>query len=109
VITTGEKKGVLAVPLQALVIREKEGAPAGGKASPKDRDEEGVFTIGGGKVKFVPIKSGMTGELNIEVMSGLTGGEEIVTGPFKTLRELKDGSGVVVDNTLPKVDQKEAS
>jgi hypothetical protein len=43
------------------------------------------------------------------VTSGLSGGEEIVTGPFKTLRELKDGQAVQVDNSLPKIDQKEPS
>jgi HlyD family secretion protein len=106
-ITTGEKKGVLAVPLQALVIREKDSAAD--KSAVKARDEEGVFTVQAGKVKFVSIKSGMTGELNIEVLTGLQGGEQIVTGPFKTLRELKDGAAVVVDNNLPKVDQKEPS
>ena len=106
-ITTADKKDVLSVPLQALVIREKEGAS--NKAGPKARDEEGVFVVQAGKSKFVPIKTGMTGELNIEVTSGLKGGEEIVTGPFKTLRELKDDAPVVVDNTMPKVDDKEAS
>ena len=85
----------------------KEGARA--KAGQKSRDEEGVFVVQAGKTRFVPITTGMTGELNIEVMTGLKGGEEIVTGPFKTLRELKDDSTVIVDNTLPKVDEKEAS
>ena len=44
--------------------------------------------------------------MSVEVESGLKGGEEIVTGPFKTLRELKDGSGVIVDNEGPPGDQK---
>jgi HlyD family secretion protein len=107
-ITTAEKKDVLSVPLQALVIREKEssGPP---KPGDKKRDEEGVFVLEGGKTKFAAIKTGINGELNIEIVSGLSGGEEIVTGPFKTLRELKDGQAVQVDNSLPKVDQKEGS
>ncbi len=106
-ITTGEKTEVISVPLQALAIREKEGSRA--RPGDKPKDEEGVFVVEGGKVKFSPITTGMTGELNIEVVSGLKGGEEIVTGPFKTLRELKDGGQIVVDNSLPKVDQKESS
>jgi HlyD family secretion protein len=107
-ITTAEKQDVLAVPLQALVIREKEtsGPP---KEGDKKRDEEGVYVLEGGKTKFAVIKTGINGELNIEVVSGLSGGEEIVTGPFKTLREIKDGQEVQVDNSLPKVDQKEGS
>lgn len=106
-ITTGTKAQVLSVPMQALVIREKEGGRP--KPGEKPKDEEGVFLIETGKVKFAPISTGMTGEVEIEVVSGLKGGEEIVTGPFRTLRELKDGQAVVVDNTLPKVDQKETS
>ena len=107
-ITTAEKKEVLSVPLQALVIRELEtnGPP---KPGDKKRDEEGVFVLENGKTKFAAIKTGIKGELDIEVTSGLSGGEEIVTGPFKTLRELKDGQAVHVDNSLPKIDQKEAS
>jgi hypothetical protein len=50
----------------------------------------------------------MTGELDIEISSGLKGGEEIVVGPFKTLRDLKDGDQVIVDNTRPKSEEKEA-
>lgn len=107
-ITTAEKINVLSVPLQALIIREKESA---GQPPPGDkkRDEEGVFVLESGKTKFAAIKTGINGELNIEVVSGLSGGEEIVTGPFKTLRELKDGQAVIVDNSMPKADQKEGS
>ena len=108
-ITTAEKKDVLSVPLQALVIREKESSGPSQPGDKKKRDEEGVYMLEGGKTKFAAIKTGINGELNIEVVSGLSGGEEIVTGPFKTLRELKDGQPVQVDNTLPKVDQKEGS
>lgn len=106
VITTGTKPQVLSVPMQALVIREKEGGrPRSGE---KPKDEEGVFLVEAGKATFAPIVTGMTGEIEIEVVSGLEGGEEVVTGPFRTLRELKDKKAVVVDNSLPKVDQKEA-
>lgn len=104
-IRTGERKEIIAVPLQALVIREKDGGKP--KAGEKPKDEEGVFIVRDGKVTFGAITTGMTGELAIEILSGLKGQEEIVTGPFKTLRELKDGEQVIVDNSLPKVDGKE--
>jgi len=38
------------------------------------------------------VTTGITGATNIEVLAGLAQGEEIVTGPYKTLRALKDGS-----------------
>jgi len=106
-ITTGEKESVLSVPIQALALREKERSRT--TAGEKPKDEEGVFIVEGGKARFVPVTTGMTGELDIEVASGLRGGEEVVIGPFKTLREMKDGDPVVVDNTLPKTERKEAA
>jgi HlyD family secretion protein len=106
-LTTGRKEDVLSVPLQALAIREKEGSRA--KPGEKPKDEEGVFVVQAGKVKFTPLTTGMTGELSIEVTAGLKGGEEVVTGPFKTLRELKEDQTVLVDNTLPRAEQKESS
>ena len=44
------------------------------------------------RAKFVPVTTGITGATDIEVLSGLKEGQEIVTGPYKTLRILKDGS-----------------
>ncbi len=49
-----------------------------------DKDKSGKL-----RVKFVPVTTGITGATDIEVLSGLTEGQEIVTGPFKTLRTLK--------------------
>jgi HlyD family secretion protein len=43
---------------------------------------------------FASIKTGITGELMVEVVSGVPAGEEIITGPFKALREIKDGDRV---------------
>ena len=53
----------------------------------------------GGKAKFVAVKTGLMGELNVEVTEGLKGGESVVTGPFRTLRDLKGGETVRVDKT----------
>ena len=47
-----------------------------------------------GKARFRAIKTGLLGELSVEVTSGLSGGETIIIGPFKALRELKDGDAV---------------
>jgi HlyD family secretion protein len=89
-IITGTRTKALAIPIQALVVREKPGAKPGGKS----QDEEGVFVNDGGKVKFTPVKTGLSGDNNIEIESGLKEGQQIVTGPFRALREIKDGSKV---------------
>ncbi len=60
-----------------------------------DREEtEGVFILRDGFVKFVPVEIGIAGEKHFELISGLTEGDELVTGPFRILRELKDGARV---------------
>lgn len=88
-IITGTRTKAVGIPLQALVVREKPGAD---KAKPQD--EEGVYVHQNGTVKFVPVKTGLSGDSNIEIVSGLKGGEQIVTGPFRALRDIKDGSKV---------------
>ena len=88
-IITGTRAKTLAIPIQALVVREKPGAGAG-----KPQDEEGVYVSNDGTVKFAPVKTGLSGDSNVEIISGLKDGQQIVTGPFRALREIKDGSKV---------------
>jgi HlyD family secretion protein len=79
-ILTAERHGVLAVPLQSVVIRPgKDG-----------QDQTGVFVPEGRTVRFRPVTTGLIGGLDIEV-TGLNDGTPVVTGPFQALRELKDG------------------
>jgi len=90
-IIAAEKKQVLAVPISALVIREK--ATDKTKPDEKPSDEEGVYIVGkDGRVKFTPVQKGIPGDLNIEVVSGLTEGQALVVGPYSALRTLKDGT-----------------
>jgi HlyD family secretion protein len=88
-IVTGTRSKVLAIPIQALVVREKPGSK-----SAKPQDEEGVFVHENGTVKFAPVKTGLSGDSSIEIVSGVAEGQQIVTGPFRALREIKDGSKV---------------
>ena len=84
-----EKKQVLAVPISSLVLRDKEAADKNAPALAKD--EEGIFVVENGRVKFLPVGKGITGGMMIEITSGLQEGQDIVTGPYASLRELKDG------------------
>lgn len=88
-IITGTRAKVLAIPIQALIVREKPGT-GGGKA----KDEEGVFLNENGAAKFAPVTTGLTGESSIEIVTGLRDGQQIITGPFKALRDINDGSKV---------------
>lgn len=60
----------------------------------KRKETEGVFVMKDHFVKFVPVKLGIAGEDDFEVLEGLEEGQKIVTGPFRILRELKDGAQV---------------
>jgi len=109
-ITTVRKDSVLAIPIQAVVVREisKQGKvmdPAAvqafvfddGATPEKGQEKEGVFVVVGGKASFRPVKTGIIGETEIEVGDGLKDGEEVVTGSYKTLRTLKDQAKVKLE------------
>lgn len=96
-ILTGFREQALVVPIQALVLREIERKPGEPRKPGAPRDEEGVYLVQDGKARFQPIQTGLLGELSLEVTQGLSGGETIITGPFKALRELKPGDPVRIE------------
>jgi HlyD family secretion protein len=87
-IITAEKKGVLTVPISALVLREKKSDSPSRKET---GEEEGVYAVASGRAKFYPVTKGIMGGLSIEIISGLKEGQEVIVGPYSSLRELKDG------------------
>jgi HlyD family secretion protein len=115
-ITTAKRDKVVAVPVQAVVVREvnKEGkvvdpdAMAQGGAEregntvaqavrQKGEEKDGVFVVSGEKAVFKPVKTGIMGETDIEVTEGITEGQEIVIGSYRTLRNLKDEARIKVE------------
>ncbi|HET6862850.1 MAG TPA: efflux RND transporter periplasmic adaptor subunit, partial [Pyrinomonadaceae bacterium] len=103
-ITTKTKNNVLAVPLESIV--EKSPTPnaspspsiAGNTPTPvssdKPKPQKGVYLIEGNKVRFVEVTTGITGEADIEITSGLKPTQEVVRGPSRILKTLKDGMTV---------------
>lgn len=55
------------------------------------KESEGVFVLRGDVVEYVPIKMGIAGDRYFEVLSGLSPGDQVVTGPYNTVRNLVDG------------------
>ena len=116
-ITTAHKPDALTIPIQALVQRDPAAEktlldnngkpPAAASAAPskiKPVTSQGVYVISKdvkGKlvVHFVPVTTGITGSTDIEVLSGLKEGDEIVTGRYKVLRTLASGTKVKEDNS----------
>ncbi len=96
-IVTGRIDGATAIPIQALVVRDvpsKEKKPAAGS---RPETEEGVYEVKDGKLVFDKVQTGIAGELMIEVKTGPKAGSEIVTGPFKVLRQVKEGDKVLIE------------
>jgi HlyD family secretion protein len=85
-IITARKDNVLAIPISALALREKEGE----STTIESEQEEGVYVVQESRVRFTPIQKGIMGELKIEIISGLEEGQEVVVGPYSALRQLKD-------------------
>jgi HlyD family secretion protein len=111
-IVTGTRSHALAIPIQALTIRQKgqlQTAKAGKKPAPMDpaaqkaakQEIQGVFLVRNGKAEFHEVKTGITGATDIEVLSGLKDGDEIVTGSYQVIRTIRNEAKVKVDNKPP--------
>jgi HlyD family secretion protein len=115
-ITTASRKQVVAVPIQALTVREmlfdakgtmvREELPRGRRIEPTvsasndpppghtRKETEGVFIARDGRAVFTPVKIGVAGEQYFEVLDGLKAGDQVITGPFASVRALPDGEKV---------------
>ncbi len=102
-IYTGSRDQVIAIPIQSLVTREIKAKPGETLKPGAPRDEEGVWTLDkDNKVKFLPVTTGLLGDLDVEILSGLKGDETVVIGPFRVLRDLKGGELVHEDKNKKK-------
>jgi HlyD family secretion protein len=104
-IETRPAATALVVPIQAVVER----SPLKG-AQGKDAKEEPVkvvFVIENGKGLQREVKTGISDETRVEILSGLKPGETVITGPYRSLRDLKDGDAVYI-TTPEKEDSKDS-
>ncbi len=110
-VVTATRKAVVSIPIQALTVRTRGdldpsksgGVQAAAKLDPaaeKARREElqGVFAIQGETAVFRKLETGITGATDIEVLSGLKEGDQIVTGSYKVIRTIKNNAKVKIDN-----------
>jgi HlyD family secretion protein len=90
----------LSVPIQSVTTRdEKKPAPTTGDTQKDDKkitatppSKEYVFVLQAGKVKQVEVTTGIQDDTYIQILSGLKGGEEVVSAPFAAIsKTLKDG------------------
>jgi HlyD family secretion protein len=113
-IITATRQRALSIPIQALTVRqrgdlepEKSGTvQAASQTTPeqekkKKEELQGVFVVKNGTAQFREVKTGITGTTDIEVLSGLSEGEEIITGSYRVIRTLRNQAKVKIDNRAP--------
>ncbi len=113
-ITTAKVQNALTVPIQALTMRERRELQADNGSAKKslavtpettakkkkeDQDLQGVFVLRNGRAVFSQVKTGIMGSMDVQILSGLKPGEEIVTGSYEVLRTLKNNTKVKVNNS----------
>jgi len=118
-ITTATRNQVLGIPIQATTVREMTVDKASGnivrddtknakgrsnavqaqelKPGQERKELEGVFVVKDNKALFTPVKTGIAGEKYFEVLSGVSAGDQVIIGPFSSVRELKDGVAVKIE------------
>jgi len=124
-ITTATRHHVTSVPIPAVAVREliydesgeiikeprndKRRRTAESLASVAElkpgqtrKETEGVFAVHNGRAEFTPIKMGIAGDKFFEVLAGLKEGEQVITGPYNSVRGMADGDLVRIDNRQSK-------
>jgi HlyD family secretion protein len=107
-IVTATRHDVISVPIQALTVRDEAqlkppkpgGDPPADTAAQKSPKQElqGVFVVNAGKAQFRKVDTGITGTTDIEVLSGLQPGDEIITGSYQVIRTIRNEAKIKVDN-----------
>jgi HlyD family secretion protein len=96
-ILTESKSNILTVPLQA-VTRQADTLQQSDSAKATDNIEEYkeiVFVYENQKAKLTTVKTGIQDNTYIEILSGLSENQEIITAPYHIItKKLKDGSAV---------------
>ena len=100
-ITTKTVENVFTVPLQAVIEKKPEGSPSPGvpaEATPTPSDKpktiKGVYILKDNKAHFVEVTTGITGDSDIQITSGLEAGQKVITGPSRILNTLKEDTVV---------------
>jgi HlyD family secretion protein len=117
-VTTAQKRDVPAIPIQALTVRQKGDLQVRKPNAPVPTDPavlkemkqelQGVFVVNGDKAEFRKVDTGITGSTEIEVISGLSPGEQIVTGSYKVIRTMRNDTKIKVDNKPPEAPPAES-
>jgi HlyD family secretion protein len=109
-IRTDQHEDTLVVPIQAVVERKPVREEGDGDKKDGDGGEEeeakAVFVIENGKAVQRRVETGLSDETHVELTSGVKAGEQVVTGPYRALRDLKNGDVVTLSKTSEAEDRR---
>jgi len=105
-IFTETVKEAVAVPIQAVTVRDfNDVGPAASDSTSDDsaRDEDlrrVVFVAEADSARMIEVKTGIADDTHMEIQSGLSGGERVITGPYKAVsQELEPGAKIQSDQS----------
>ncbi len=108
-VITDKRVQVIGVPISAIVIKNDTSSvqekTAKEKLSDSDEKFECVFVKNGEKVKLKVVKTGIQDDSNIEITSGLTAGDEVITGPYNVVTKILKTGDNVISETEKKSDK----
>jgi HlyD family secretion protein len=102
-IVTNSAPNAVAVPIQSVVERvpgEDDEVSSDDSGKPKKKY---VFLAGDAKAKQVEVQTGISDATHVVIVSGVKKGDRVITGPFRTLKKLKEGTAIVetADSSKP--------
>ena len=108
-VVTEVREDAVVVPIQCVAVRtpqqlKNENASDGEEDPAYDPDKDGfvqvVFVVDGKKVLGKQVRTGIQSDTHIEILEGLTEGEQIVTGNYRAISQvLQNYSKVIVQDT----------
>ena len=107
-IVTNRAPDSLAVPIQSVVERVP-GAKAADDTEGDAETKSYVFLVQDGKAKQVEVKTGISDATHVAIVSGVKPGNQVITGPFRTIRKLDDGDAIHVTKDDPPASKNEDS
>jgi HlyD family secretion protein len=98
-ILTATSDDTLSVPVQAVVRRvlDDGGTELSGSAAKGHEERDVVYLVADGEASVRPVTTGVSDVLYVEIIDGLEDGEEVIVGPYRTLKKLEDGQAVHVE------------
>ena len=87
-ILTNTKKNVVAVPISAIIIKKRSEIDPKTPKAEADKRTEAVYVLKNGKAELRAVDTGIQDNVNIEIISGVSKGETIITGPYSTITKL---------------------